>query len=146
MTATAVIVGACAVAACSSAPGSKPSAHVPHNPARAGISAGALYQSPEQATLSWFYALNHKDMAAAVAHFEPVSAYMMSDGYRGPSAWPTFSALRCKQISASGNTAAVLCTFNESGGLAGVQQDNFWTIFLHQQSDGRWLLTNYEQG
>jgi hypothetical protein len=44
-----------------------------------------LYQTPEQATLSWFYALNHKDMAAAVAHFEPVSAYMMSDGYRGSS-------------------------------------------------------------
>ena len=150
MTAAAavVIVGASAVAACSSAPGSKPSAQTSHKTGRASISAASLYQyqSPEQATLSWFYALNHKDMAAAVAHFEPARAFMMTAGYGGPSAWPTFSALHCRQISAHGNTATVLCTFNETGGLPGVQQDNFWTVDLQQEPDRRWLITNYGQG
>jgi len=104
-----------------------------------------LYQSPEQATLSWFDALNHKDRAAAVAHFAPAEAEMM-DWYGGPSAYPTFSALHCRQISASGSTAVVLCTFNETGGLPGVQSDNFWTVGLQRQPDGRWLITNYGTG
>lgn len=140
------MIVASAVAACSSAPGSKPSVQTSHKPGGASISAAALYQSPEQATLSWFYALNHKDMAAAVAHFQSAAAYMMTDGYGGPAAWPTFSALHCRQVSASSDTAVVLCTFSESGGLAGVQQDNFWTVDLDRQPDGRWLITNYGQG
>jgi hypothetical protein len=145
--AAVVIVGASAVAACSgSAPGSKPPAQTSHEPGRASVSAAALYQSPVQAALSWFYALNHKDMAAAAAHFEPSRAFMMTAGYGGVSAWPNFSALHCRQISAWGNTAVVLCTFNESGGLPGTQQDNFWTVDLDQQPDGRWLITNYGQG
>jgi hypothetical protein len=146
--AAVVIVGASAVAACSSAPGSKPSAQTSHKPGRASISAAALYQyqSPEQATLSWFYALNHKDMAAAAAHFEPARAFMMTAGYGGASAWPTFSALHCRQLSTYGTTATVLCTFNEVHAEPGIQADNFWTVELQRQPDGRWLITNYGQG
>jgi hypothetical protein len=144
--AAAVIVGAIAVAACSSAAGSKPSAQASHKPGRPSISAATLYQSPEQATLSWFYALDHKDKAAAVAHFEPTAADMM-DWYGGPSAYPTFSELHCRQLSSSGATAVVLCTFKETQNPAFyVQPDNFWTVGLQRQPDGRWLITNYGTG
>ncbi|MBO0831569.1 MAG: hypothetical protein J2P28_04485 [Actinobacteria bacterium] len=140
--AAAVIVGASAVAACSSATGSKVVAHPSQNPARAGLSAADLYQSPEQATLSWFYALNHKDMPAAVAHFLPAAAPMMK-WYGGPSEYPTFSALHCTQLSRIGMTARVFCTFKELGGLPGTQTDSLWTVELQLQPDGRWLITNY---
>lgn len=147
--AVAVIIGTSAVAACSgSAPGSKPSGRTSHGPGRASVSAAALYQSPVQATLSWFYAFNHKDMAAAAAHFEPAEAYMMTAGYGGPSAWPTFSALHCRQLSAWGLTAVVLCTFKETEApeFSYFQPDNFWTVELDRQPDGRWLITNYGTG
>jgi hypothetical protein len=42
-------------------------------PARANVSAAVSYQSPERAALSWFLAINRKDKAAVVAHFEPAS-------------------------------------------------------------------------
>ena len=66
------------------------------------------------------------------------------DWYGGPSAYPTFSALHCGQFSASGTTAVVLCTFKESQDPAFyVQPDNFYTVGLQRQPDGRWLITNY---
>jgi hypothetical protein len=98
-----------------------------------------------QAAVSWFYALNHKDMAAAVAHFAPAAASMM-DWYTGASAYPTFSALHCRQVSADGTTASVLCTFKELHVEPGTQADNFWTVELQRQPDGRWLITNYGTG
>jgi hypothetical protein len=139
-----LIVGASA-AACSSSPGPTASSHSSHNPARASTSPAALYQSPEQATVSWFYALNHKDMTAAVAHFAPAAVSMM-DWYGGSSAYPTFSSLRCRQVSAYGTTASVLCTFKELHVEPGTQADNFWTVELQRQPDGRWLITNYGTG
>jgi hypothetical protein len=75
-----------------------------------------------------------------------MAGLLLKDGYGGSPAWPTFSALHCRQTSAYGTTAVVLCTFNDSGGLAGLQQDNFWTVDLQRQPDGRWLITNYGQG
>jgi hypothetical protein len=140
-----LIVGASATA-CSSAPGSTVSSHISRNAARASISAATLFQSSEQATLSWFYAMNHKDMTAAVSHFAPAAAYMMTDGYGGASAWPTFSELHCRLISTYGTTASVLCTFKELHSEPGTQVDNFWTVELQRQPDGRWLITNYGTG
>jgi hypothetical protein len=145
MAAAALMVGASATA-CSSSPGSAAPSHGSHSPAHAVTSAAAFYQSPVQAAVSWFYALNHKDRAAAVSHFTPAAAYMMTDGYGGISAWPTFSALHCKQIGAYGTTATVLCTFKEVHVEPGTQADNFWTVDMQQQPDGRWLITNYGQG
>lgn len=146
--AAVVIAGASAVAACSSARDSKPSVQTSNEPGRASVSAAALYQSPVRATLSWFYALNHKDMAAAAAHFVPSQAFMMTAGTGGVSAWPTFSALHCRQLSSWGLTAVVLCTFKETlaPAFSYFPPDNFWTVDLDQQPDGRWLITNYGQG
>ena len=104
-----------------------------------------MYQAPEQATLSWFYAINHKDMAAAVAHFAPAAASMM-DSYGGISAYRTFTQLRCRQISTYGTTASVYCTFKELHIEPGTQVDDFWTVELQRQPDGRWLITNYGSG
>jgi hypothetical protein len=143
--AVATLILSASATACSSSPRTTASSHSPHHPARASISAAALYQSPEQATLSWFYALNHKDMAAAVAHFAPAAASMM-DWYGGASAYPTFSALHCRQVSTYGTTASVLCTFKELHVEPGTQADNFWTVELQRQPDGRWLITNYGTG
>jgi len=108
--------------------------------------AAALYQSPEQATLSWFFAVNHKDKAAAVAHFTPAAAGDMNWGNGDTSTWATFSALQCKQISASAVSAVVYCTFKESQAPSVGNPDSYWTVSLERQTDGRWLINNYGQG
>jgi len=105
-----------------------------------------LYQSPEQATLSWFFAINHKDKAAAIAHFTRAAADQMNWGNGDTSTWATFSALQCRQVSRSATTASVYCTFNESQAPSVGNPDSFWTVYLHRQPDGRWLITNYGQG
>jgi hypothetical protein len=71
---------------------------------------------------------------------------MMADWYGGIKAYPTFSALHCTQISSTPTTASVLCTFKEVHSQPGVQVDNFWTVELQRQPDGRWLITNYGTG
>jgi hypothetical protein len=113
---------------------------------RADLAAASSYQSPEQATLSWFYAINHKDKAAALAHFEPAVAEQMDWGNGDTSTWPTFSLLHCKPTSQSATTASVYCTFSESQAPAVGNPDSFWTVDLQRQSDGRWLISNYGQG
>lgn len=109
--------------------------------------AAALFQSPEQATLSWFYAINHKDRADAVAHFTRAAASMMNWGNGDTSTWPTFSAVHCQHaIRQSAATASVYCTFSESQAPAAGNPDSFWTVQLQQQPDRRWLIDNYGQG
>ena len=54
-------------------PGSKVSSSTFDKSAQASVSAAVSYRSPERATLSWFFAIGHKDRTALVAHFEPVS-------------------------------------------------------------------------
>jgi hypothetical protein len=98
-----------------------------------------------QAARSWFAAINSKNNAAAVAHFAPAAADMM-EWYGGPPAWPTFSALRCEQVSGGAATASVLCTFHESQAASVGNPVSFWTIDLNRQTDRRWLITNYGQG
>jgi hypothetical protein len=144
--ATILIACATAAAGCGSSPGSKASSQASRQPGRASVSGVALYQSPQQATLSWFRAINHKDKAAAVAHFTPAAAGQMNWGNGDTSTWATFSALHCKQVSRSGTTASVYCTFKESQAPSVGNPDSFWTVYLHRQPDGQWLITNYGQG
>jgi hypothetical protein len=151
--ATATLI-ACAVAvsACGSSQDSKISPkkvslkRASSTPEWADLPAASSYQSPEQATLSWFYAINHKDKAAAVPHFVPAAAAQMSWGNGDTSTWPTFSLLHCKPISQSATTALVYCTFSESQAPAVGNPESFWTVDLQRQSDGRWLISNYGQG
>ena len=146
ITAAAILIaGAGAAAGCGSSPGAKTSSQTSHQPGRATVSA-ALYQSPKQATLSWFFAINHKNKAAAIAHFEPAAANQMNWGNGDTSTWATFSALHCRQVSRSAITASVYCTFKESQAPSVGNPDSFWTIYLHRQPNGRWLITNYGQG
>lgn len=129
----AAVASAVALAGCGSPRGSM-------------VTAAALYRSPEKATLSWFYAINHKDKADAVAHFTHAAAGQMDWGYGDTSTWPTFSALHCKPSSRGARTASVYCTFSESQASAAGNPDSFWTVYLQRQSDGRWLIDNYGQG
>jgi hypothetical protein len=145
----AILFGCAITAGCGSAPHLAVSAEpVSAKPVRAstGPVAVAEYQSPEQATLSWFAAVNQKDKAAAIAHFEPAAAGMMNWGGGDTSTWPTFSALHCAQVSGGGATASVYCTFSESQAPAVGNPDSFWTVYLTRQPDDRWLITNYGQG
>jgi hypothetical protein len=111
--AATVIAGGVVIAGCGSSPSPKASPAVSHDPGQAGVSL-ALFQSPEQATLSWFSAVNHKDKAAAVAHFAPAAKGQMNWGNGDTSTWSTFSALHCRQAGRSAKAASVRCTFKES--------------------------------
>jgi hypothetical protein len=106
-----------------------------------GLAAAAQFQSPEAATVSWFYAINHRDKAAAVAHFTPAAA-RMANWY---GTWPSFAALRCHPTGLAGAAATVYCSFSETPGADG-NIDTFWTVDLRHQPDGRWLIDNYGQG
>jgi len=128
-----VIAGAVTVAGCGS-------------PQASNAAAASLYRSPEQATMSWFYAVNHKDKADAVAHFTRAAAGQMDWGNGDTSTWPTFSALHCRPASFGAATATVYCTFSESQAPAVGNPDSFWTVHLRRQPDGRWLIDNYGQG
>ena len=103
-------------------------------------------QSPEQATLAWFSAVNHKDKAEAVADFEPSAADQMNWGNGDTSTWPTFSAVHCKPLQQSAEAASIYCTFSESAAAAVGNPDTFWTVYLQRQPDQRWLIANYGQG
>jgi hypothetical protein len=144
---------AAAIAGCSSSQGSTVSSSQDSKPSAvsssrdAKSSAAALFQSPKQATLSWFYAINDKDQADAVAHFTRAAADQMNWGNGDTSTWPTFSALHCQPaIRQSVTTASVYCTFSESQAPAIGNPDSFWTVYLQRQPDGRWLIDNYGQG
>jgi hypothetical protein len=102
----AVIAGAVAMAGCASeqrpqsqgaqSPISQSQARQSRDPQSQGpqVPSATVYQSPEQATLSWFYAINHKDKADAIAHFTRTAATQMDWGGGNASTWPTFSALQ----------------------------------------------------
>ena len=129
----AVAAGAVAVAGCGASQGSD--APTP----------AAVYLSPVQATVSWFYAVNHKDKTAAVAHFTRAAAAQMDWGFGDTSKWSTFSALHCKLASQASRTASVRCTFVESRAPATGNPDSFWTVYL-TRVHGRWLVNSYGQG
>lgn len=149
------IVGAGAVAGCGSSPGSMASGSASHKPGRPIVSTAVSYQSPKLASLSWFFAINHRDRAGVLAHFERArghgtwengdQSYWASGGLWR---WPTFSALHCEQVSRAATTASVRCTFKESQvQLPGQPQPtiSWMSVYLHQQPDGRWLITDFGQ-
>jgi hypothetical protein len=148
--AAAFIVCASAVAGCGSSPVSKVSGSASHESGRANVSTAVSYQSPKLAALSWFFAINHKDKAEVLAHFERApgsgnwengdqSFWASGESWR----WPTFSALHCEQVSRTAMTASVRCTFKESQAPSVGNPDSFWFVYLHRQPDGRWLITDY---
>jgi hypothetical protein len=147
--AAALIAGAGVVAGCGSSPGSEDSAAASHKLGQANVSAELLYQSPAQATLSWFFAINRKDKAAVLAHFDravpSVHGQLAAWASSKPSRWSTFSALHCRQISRNATTASVRCTFKESWSPYEGNPDSWWTVYLDRQPDGRWLITGYGQ-
>jgi hypothetical protein len=106
----------------------------------------AVNQTPEQATTSWFAAINAKNKAEAVADFEPSSANQMNWGYGDVSTWPTFSGISCKPVSHDATSASVYCTFSESEAPAVGNPDTFWTVHLQRRPGSRWLISNYGQG
>ena len=142
--AATVIVGSLVAAGCSASPGPKALPAVSHDPGQASVSV-ALFQSPEQATLSWFSAVNRKDKTAAVAHFVSAAKGQMNWGNGGTSTWSTFSALHCGQVGRSVKAASVRCTFRESRSPSEGNPDSWWTVYLKRQLDGRWLITGYGQ-
>lgn len=148
-TAVVLIVGACAVAGCSSSAGPRASASASHKRGQANASADVLYQSPQQATLSWFLAINHRDKAAVLAHFDRAApgAHGQLEAWATtePSRWSRFSALHCRQTSRSATTASVHCAFKESWSPYEGNPDSWWTVYLHRHPDGRWLITGYGQ-
>ena len=114
----------------------------------AGVSPSA-FDSPTTATLSWFAAVNHKDRSASLAHFETGSAEI-ADWGTGPSSWPTFSAVECKdgtEATSDRTTGArIHCTFRESDAPSVGQPSSWWDVYLRRQQDGRWLIYSYGQG
>jgi hypothetical protein len=125
----AVVAGGIAAAGCAASPDPAP---------------GALYRSPEQATVSWFYAINHKDKAATVAHLTRAAEEQTGWGAIATSKWSTFTALHCKLASQASRTASVRCTFTESQSPAEGNPDSFWTVYL-TRVHGRWLVNSYGQ-
>jgi hypothetical protein len=105
----------------------------------------SAFGSPKAAALSWFAAVNQKNREAALAHFEPRAA-AMADWSGGPSAWPTFSSVKCNSDGHSAGQVRVSCTFAESDAPAVGNPDSFWDVYLRRQPDGRWLIDNYGQG
>ena len=69
----ALIVGASAAAGCGSSAGSKAAGSASPKPGEASVSVAVLYRPPKQAAVSWLVAINHKDRAAVLAHFERLS-------------------------------------------------------------------------
>lgn len=117
----------------------------------AGQAAGvppSAFDSPTTATLSWLAAVNRKDRPAALAHFESGSA-RMGDWGTGPSTWPTFYSVECKDQPATPspvNDVRVHCDFHESDAAAAGQPSSWWNVYLRRQTDGRWLIYSYGQG
>ena len=128
----AAAAAAVAVAGCGASQGS-------------GAPPAAVYLSPVQATVSWFYAINHKDKTDTVAHFTRAAAGQMDWGFGDTSKWPTFSALHCKLASQASRTASVRCTFSESRAPAAGNPDSFWTVYLTRRHE-RWFINSYGQG
>ena len=52
--------------------------------------------------------------------------------------------VQCRQVSRSATTASVYCTFNESQAPSVGTPSSFWTVYLHRQPDGRWLITAFQ--
>lgn len=95
--------------------------------------------------MSWFNAINQKNLTASLSHFEADTRYMGEWNGDDVLAWPTFTNVQCRPYSRQGNEAVVYCSFNSHKDPSSAN-DTFWTVELHERSGGPWLITNYGQG
>ncbi len=100
-------------------------------------------QSPLRSAEAWFGAINAHNMPLAEAHFAP--------RYRDQMEWsswgPPFQDLHCVLSSENSESAVVGCSFKAIYDAdTGMSGDSGWSVSLHRQSSGRWLITNYGQG
>ena len=102
-------------------------------------------QTPEQAALTWFAAIDRKDRAQSTAAIEPADAELMVWGDGDPSEWPVFTDVECQPFRASTTTATVYCTFSESLTSNTGNPDTFWMVTFDRRPAGRWLITSYGQ-
>jgi len=100
-------------------------------------------QSPVATALSWFKAVDARNMPLARAHFAPQERFMMSWGV-----WPhPFTHLRCSPISQTSSSAEVDCSFDpQNDSATGMGNESFWTVYFQHDSSGRWLINSYGQG
>ena len=107
---------------------------------------GAGRASPVGVAMSWFRAINGKDLSAAQGYFEPKDAGMMDWMNGQTSTWPTFSDVHCRLVSLARADASVYCTFHESQAPAVGNPDTFWTVGMQRGAGGPWLISGYGQG
>jgi hypothetical protein len=101
---------------------------------------------PVQTTYAWFRSVNDKDLSATQRHFEPNQRGMMVWGGGDTATWPTFTAIHCSTTDQKSDFAVLYCSFTESPGAAVGNPDSFWSVVLHRQPPGRWLISSYGQG
>lgn len=103
-------------------------------------------QTPKDEAMSWFEAINDKNLSAAQAHFVPTDRDMVDWGGGDTSSWSTFTNLRCTSLKGSTMSAVVYCSFKESASSSEGNPDSFWTISMQRAGSGPWLIDNYGQG
>jgi hypothetical protein len=132
-----VIACALSAAACSSGTISAPATTV-------GI-APTPHLTATQEAISWFNAINQKNVAASLSHFQADTRYMGEWNEDDVLAWPTFTHVRCRPYGHQSNQAVVYCSFKSHGDPSSAN-DTFWTVEFDQRPGGPWLITNYGQG
>jgi hypothetical protein len=103
------------------------------------------FSSPRGAALSWFAAIDDKNLSDALAHFAPGSRAQMDWDNGRVSGWPRFSSVRCAVQSQAADAAEVSCTFSETASVAAGTPSSFFTLDLSVDMAGKWLITNYGQ-
>lgn len=97
------------------------------------------FQTPVEATASWFRALNACNVPLINAHFSPSK--------RG--SWTCidpFTHVHCVSGSQTPTKATVNCTFDpQNDPRVGNTGDTFWSIYLELSDSGRWLVTDWGQ-
>ncbi len=104
-----------------------------------------VHLTPVQESESWFKAVNMKDSAASLAHFNPQNRDQADWNNGDVTQWPTFSNVSCSPSQIEATTAIVHCAFQSHGDPSSAN-DTFWNVEFHRTPGGPWLITNYGQG
>lgn len=102
-------------------------------------------QSPVQTAVSWFDAINARNLPLAKAHFAAADRDQM-DWSSSELHASKFSGVRCNATEQGDTTATVRCTFNPMDTPRDMKNVTFWSIDMEQTPPGPWLITNYGQG
>lgn len=125
----------------------------------AGISATSLFvqacgsantptiptQSPVQTAMSWFDAINTRNLPLAKAHFAAADRHEMNWSSSEFHA-AKFSGVRCNAVEQGETTSTVRCTFNPMDTPQDMENITFWSIDMERTPPGPWLITDYGQG